>query len=230
MVNLPDYWLPRPVFELSDGVLHLFETIFHDIISSDRTIWVESELPVPKWVFLCWLSDHQHLVLHGSGNPNINLFEPRTPVDNSPDDFSKQTAVFAASDGISPIFYAIIDRVHIRLHMMTAALYFEQGDGKLTPMHYCFSVNHEALRQQPWREGIVYILPKDNFMQQEPYKLGQRNVVEPHWASLEALQPLAKMRVSSADFPFLDKVRGHDEAYIRSQAASDPYGYPWLED
>jgi hypothetical protein len=34
-------------------------------------------LPWQKWQFLCHLADHHAIALHGSGDPNIALFEPR---------------------------------------------------------------------------------------------------------------------------------------------------------
>lgn len=226
---LPDYWLPRPQFNLSHGVLNQLEDIYASQVAPATGNWIDVPLPVPKWIFLCWLSDEKNLLLHGSGDPNIGLFEPRTPIDNSPDDFSKQTAVFAASDGISPMFYAMIDRGRIHVHMMTGALYFRLNDGGLSRMHYFFSVNDIALEQHPWRQGIIYILPRDGFVQQEPYDLGQYPVFEPHWACLNPVRPLAKIGITTADFPFFAQIRAHDERYIREKARTDPYGYPWLE-
>jgi len=60
--------------------------------------------------------------------------------------------------------------------------------------------------------------------------LGGRKVHEPHWASLNPVQPLARLHVTTADFPFFEQIRGHDEAHIRAKVAADPYGYPWLDE
>lgn len=64
---------------------------------------------VPRWVFLGWLT-RQGWLLHGSNCATIDRFKPRTPNDLSPDAFSKRTAVFAASDGLWAMMYALIDR------------------------------------------------------------------------------------------------------------------------
>jgi hypothetical protein len=150
------------------------------------------------------------------------------PNDRSPDEFSKRTAVFAASDGVWPIFYAILDRSLPGLRFLNAALRFEPEPGRLTPMHYFFSVSEGALRSDPWREGVIYILPRQGFVQQPAYELNGRRVHEPHWASRNPVRPLAKIRVSPLDFPFLDRVRGHDNEEIARRSAEHPDGFPWL--
>ena len=227
-VAIPDYWLPRPHIELSHEVEAELETLYVQHIASGQGDWLSAPLPVPKWAFLCWLADEKGLLMHGSGNSDITTFEPRTPFDNSPDDFSKQTAVFAASDGIWAIFYAVIDRVNFRLRMLNGALQFKTAEG-WTRMHYFFSVTQEVLKKYPWREGVVYILPIEGFVRQPPYALGRHGrILEPHWASLKSVQPLAKLAVTPEDFPFLSQVRGHDNEEVMANAAREPYGFPWL--
>lgn len=54
-------------------------------------------------------------VLHGSGNPGIAEFVPRQPLDLT--DFGSRLAVFAATDGLWPMFYAILDRDSMPLSM-----------------------------------------------------------------------------------------------------------------
>ena len=224
---IPDYWLSRPSIELSDEVRLELNHLYAQHIENEQGNWLDT-LPVPKWAFLCWLADEKGLLMHGSGNPDVTMFEPRTPFDNSPDDFSKQTAVFAASDGIWAIFYAVIDRVNFRLRMLNGAMQFKTSEG-WTRMHYFFSVTGSVLERYPWRKGTVYILPVEGFTRQPPYELGKHGLIlEPHWASLESVQPLAKLAVAPEDFPFLAQVRGHDNEAVMANAARDPYGFPWL--
>ena len=159
-VALPDYWLSRPKFLLTREVKENLEHLFTQHIATGEGGMLTTLLPVPKWVFLCWLTDCKGLLLHGSGNPDITMFEPRKPNDSSPDDFSKREAVFAASDGIWPIFYAVIDRQNHRLRMLNGALQFALEPGRYSPMRYYFSVTASVLKQAPWREGVVYVLPR----------------------------------------------------------------------
>jgi hypothetical protein len=220
-----DLWLHCPDSidqgEVDAEMAHLWQLAR----SSSGLFYVES--PVPTWKFLCWLVERRNLLLHGTSDPGIGLFEPRRPKDGSVDEFSKQTAVFAASDGIWPIFYAVLDRSTPGVHILNAALRFE-SQGRLSPVHYFFSVAARALRDNPWTEGVVYVLPRQGFVQQPPYRMGGRTVHEPHWACPWPVQPLAKIRVLPLDFPFLDQVRGHDEARIAEQSAVDPDGFPWI--
>ncbi len=227
-MKISDYWLPRPRFELSDEDRLELETLYAEHIVNGQGDWLNLPLPVPKWVFLNWLADEKGLLMHGTGNPDIALFEPRTPIDNSPDDFSKQTAVFAAGDGIWAVFYAVIDRVNFRLRMLNGALQFEAAEG-WTRMHYFFSVTQEVLKRYPWREGVVYVLSSDGFVRQPPYMLGKHGrIYEPHYANLNPVRPLVKLQVTPEDFPLLTQVRGHDNDEVMAHAAREPYGFPWL--
>jgi len=227
----PNYWLPRPEVRWSGDVEEVLERLYKGAVVPGAGGWLEAPLPVPKWVFLCWLADAKGLLLHGSGNRDIAVFEPRQPNDDSPDDFSKQRAVFAAGDGIWPTFYAVLDRERYPLRMLNGALRFELPSGELSDMRYFFSVTGEVLRQQPWREGVVYILPREGFRQgPPPYGLGGWRVHEPHWANPEPVRPLAKLRVRPTDFPFLERVRGHDDVQVMARAKANPYGFPWLDE
>ena len=225
---LPPYWLSRPPFELTGELETTFEAIFIEKITPGKAQYIKS-LPAPKWVFLCWLTDTKNILLHGSGNTRISLFEPHSPNDDSPDDFSKQKAVFAAGDGIWPIFYAIMDRENYRFRMLNSTLQFEISPGRYSDMRYFFSITEGVLSQKPWRDGDIYILPKRSFARQPPYELADRRVLEPHFASPEPVKPLAKLSVCPDDFPFLGAIREHSEATVRTRAAQDPYGFPWLD-
>ena len=225
---IPDYWLPRPEFELSDEVRLELNHLYTAHIESGQGDWLSAPLPVPRWVLLNWLADEKGLLMHGSGDPDITLFEPRTPDDRSPDEFSKQTAVFAAGDGIWSIFYAIIDRHRYPLRMMNGVVQFKIS-GHYAPIRHFFSLTGTALKREPWREGAVYVLPRTGFERNVPFELGGRVSLEPQYANPEHVAPLAKVHVSPADFPFLRHIRGHDDEEVAMKAAEDPHGFPWLE-
>jgi hypothetical protein len=59
--------------------------------------------------------------------------------------------------------------------------------------------------------------------------LGGQRAHVPQWASLVAVTPLARIAVAPQDFPLLDQIRGHDDAYVLARARSDPDGFPWLD-
>ncbi len=227
----PAYWLPRPPSSWALEHESLFEKLHAQYVAPQQGDWADEPLPVPKWVFLCWLAEQKGYLLHGSDNADILEFEPRTPKDDSPDDFSKQTAVFATDDGIWPIFYAVVNRKQFKLRMLNGALQFATSSGEWSDVRYFFSLTESVLKQHPWHDGTVYILPRDGFKQgPPPYELRGHLVLEPHWANPKPVHPTAKLRVTPEDFPFLEQVRGHDDATVMASAAHDPYGYPWLDE
>ena len=99
-MSFPDYWLARPNVDLDEQDL---EPLYQVVLSAEGG-WLELPPKIPKWAFSTWLAEEKGLLLHGSGASDITTFEPRTPNDKSPDEFSKQTAVFAASDAIWALF------------------------------------------------------------------------------------------------------------------------------
>jgi hypothetical protein len=49
------------------------------------------------------------------------------------------------------------------------------------------------------------------------------------WASPVPVRPLAGIAVRPEDFPFLDRVNGHDPETVVAGATADPDGFPWRE-
>ena len=221
---IEDHWLPRPPLSLDPARLATFEAAYAQVLAAAGG---PVDPPAPTWAFLCWLADEKRVLLHGTADPGITRFEPRTPREYSDDAFSKQTAVFAAGDGIWALFYAIVHR-QPEMRFLNGALQFVDPAGELSDMHYFFSVTKSLLPARPWRDGSVYILPRDGFTQQEAYELAGRKVLEPQWAAPDAVKPLARLRVTPQDFPLLASVRGHDPLEVDRRAASDPDGFPWL--
>jgi hypothetical protein len=187
---------------------------------------IDYGLAAPKWQFLCHLADSHGVVLHGSGDPDIALFEPRQPDDSTV--FGNQKAVYAASDGLWPIYFAILDRQRYPMFLINSALRLLDDRGGRSEPFYFFSISAQALAQRPFRQGTIYILPREKFVQQpvESYR-GQR-VETAQWASLEPVRPLAKLAVGPEDFPLLDVLRGHDDEATMAQIKADPDGFPWV--
>jgi hypothetical protein len=222
---IPDYWLKRPQFELSAQDKERLEHLWHSLNFADIP-WIE-DVPVPKWVFLCWLTEEKEVLLHGSGNPDIRLFEPRAPNAKDDNDFSQQTAVFASSEGVWSIFYAILDRENFQPRFLNSAVRFKLPDG-WSDTRYFFSINDETFEQKPWREGVVYALPKEGFVLEPSNEVtGGFIVQDPHWASVNPVKPLAKLKVRPEDFPFMKQVRSHEHEVVQAKAKANPKGFPW---
>ncbi len=95
---LPDYWLQRPNIEIDPQIHSDFEQLFAMVKASETNTWIDYTFPAPKWYFLCYLADQMGVVMHGTGDPDIKVFEPRPS--NDLNEFGAQTAVYAAGDGL----------------------------------------------------------------------------------------------------------------------------------
>jgi hypothetical protein len=144
---------------------------------------------VVRWRFLCSLAARRRIAFHGTGDPRIERFEPREPVDFAP--FGRQRAVFATSDPIWAMFYAIVDRGRHRLTLNDGCLVLEDtGDA-----YYYFSVSRKALPRRPWRRGYLYFLPADTFVEQPAdVYAGIRRACH----SLRARSPSPRLRASAS--------------------------------
>jgi hypothetical protein len=145
------------------------------------------------------------------------------------DEFGNRTAVYAASDGIWAMFFAIVDRERYVRSLNNACFRVIREDGSRTEPYYFFSINGDALPHDPWRKGTIYLLPRDTFEQQPP-RLSRGHMAETQqWASLVAVKPIAKVAVGPEDFPFLSQIYPHDPAVVLERARNNPEGFPWLD-
>ncbi len=224
---LPDYWLPRPHTKFDETTRNAFDELFDMTLSLGGCPTIQFALPYSKWQFLCHLADHHDIALHGSGDLNIQLFEPRQS--NDLNEFGNQKAIYAASDGLWAMFFAIVDRDRVN-SITNACIRIEEQTGAVHGPLYVFSVSQSALPNQPWRTGMVYLLPRKTFTTQSPMAFGSSQVHIAQLASLVPVQPLAKLEVVPADFPFLSQIRGHDDSRLQEYATALQTGAPWPKD
>jgi len=223
-MKLPDYWLTRPSVNVDERTQIAFDELLNTTLSMGGCPTIEFSLPWPKWQFLCYLADHHGIALHGSGDPKIDQFEPRQS--NDLNEFGNQKAIYAASDGLWAMFFAIVDRERV-ISITNACVRLADEEGNLYGPYYVFSVSQSALASQPWRTGWVYLLPRSTFMTQPPIAFGPNEVHIAQLASLVPVQPLAKLTVTPDDFPFLAQIRGHDDKRLQEYATALQTGAPW---
>lgn len=226
-MRIPDYWLERPDIEIDDRIKIAFDDLLRTTLAPGGNPFIRYNLPAPRWQFLCHLADHHKLALHGSGNDQIALFEPRQS--NDLNDFGNQKAVYAASDGLWAMFFAIVDRDRVT-SITNACIRLEEDTGAVHGPLYIFSVSQSALASQPWRTGTVYLLPRETFTTQPPMAFGSSRVHFAQLASFVPVQPLAKLTVTPEDFPFLLQIRGHDDERLQEYATALQTGSPWPKD
>lgn len=222
---LPDYWLTRPAANSDASAIAAFDELLRAFMPGNGECpAIHYSLPWPKWQFLCHLADYHDIVLHGSGDPNIGLFEPRQS--NDLHDFGNQKAIYAASDGLWPMFFAVVDRARVP-SIVNACVRISDEAGTLHGPYYVFSVSQSALPNQPWRTGTVYILPRSTFVAQQPAVAGSRKFHIAQLASFVPVVPLAKIEVAPGDFPLLTQIRGHDDSRLQEYANAMQTSGPW---
>jgi hypothetical protein len=225
MRNVFDYLECRPPMPSDAATLEAFDDAFDRAVSGEGTI--DYQLAAPRWQFICHIADTRPVVLHGSGNPGIARFEPRQPEDTT--EFGNRNAVYAASDGLWPMYFAILDRDRYAMSLINSAVRPLGPDGKQGEPRYFFSICQKALAEAPWRRGMLYFLPRATFEQQPAVELNGDRAVIQQWASAEPVTPMARIPVGPEDFPLLDRIRGHDRETTFARARAEPDGFPWID-
>jgi hypothetical protein len=221
--EMPAYWSTRPGPAPDAATRAAFDRVLAEALRAGGEI--DYRLDAPRWQFLCHVADRGDLVLHGSGHPGIECFEPRQSNDVA--EFGNRAAVYAAADGIWPMFFAILDRPRHRMSLTNSCMRVERPDGTLSEPYYFFSVNAEVLAEDQFSPGTVYLLPATGFQREAPYDEGGRRVHTAQAASLEPVRPVARIAVERADFPL--PIRGHHYPTQAARIEADPHGFPWLD-
>jgi hypothetical protein len=94
-------------------------------------------------------------------------------------------------------------------------------------VYYYFSVSQEALPRRPWRIGYLYLLPPDTFVEQPGGLYAGHQARVPQLASPAAVTPLARLRVAPRSFPFLGRIRGHDDERLGEYARAVMAAEAW---
>lgn len=159
---------------------------------------------ISKYRFLLYLSQHHNYLFHGSNHPAIDEFEPReqTLFNNK-----LTKAVFASSEPMWSIFYAVFDRSKLVGSFRNGCLVYKNRK------YHFYSLNQSTKNNDPWTEGVIYLLPRDSFVQPD-----HRKLYFDEWISHDHVKPLGKIEVSASDFIFKNKVATHEasEGIIKS--------------
>ena len=224
-MNEPKWLLPRPAFEMTGEKQRAFEEVWR---SKSEGGLIDYALPYPKWQFLTYLCETKELVLHGSQNREIGMVEPRQANDTRA--YSNQRAIYASTDGIWVIYFAILDRrKYPEMSLFNSCLRAQISAGQFSDPLYFFSITYSALVQKPWCEGMIYILPREFFEREAATQMQGVEIVFPHWISAVPAAAAAKLLVGPEDFPYLAQIHGHNNEKLEQLAKSDPNGFPWPE-
>lgn len=155
---------------------------------------------VPIHDLLQYISSTRQIVFHGSSRP-FDVLTPMSANDASKD-FGNRVAVYASSDPVIAMFYAIQNRLNIR-GIVIAELSRQRRSGIRT---YKFAMPSQALKTRPWTQGYVYLLANDGFVQGRD----DLNNALDEWCCFAPVEPVARVVIEPADFPFLSAVQQSD--------------------
>jgi hypothetical protein len=158
----PTRYLVAPDVDFDRVRIQAFEGIWETIDAHSASSIINYACPFPKFEFLTYLVRRKGVLLHGSNDPGITRFEPRQRTDFRG---RVRESVFATDDGIWPIYFAIVDRDRVKI--LRNACFQVADEQGVTRTHYLFAVPARQLHQHPWREGTVYILPRETFVQDQ---------------------------------------------------------------
>ena len=131
----------------------------------------------PKSRFLQYIALTGDYLFHGSNSKNIKIFEPRKQTLFNGE---LTTAVFATSDPIWPIFYAVLNRKRVIGNFRNGCLVYNDR------RYHFYSLSESTMMADPWVEGAIYILPRDKF-----YRPVKGRVHPDEWICHDQVEPIS---------------------------------------
>lgn len=161
-----------------------------------------ADSPLPCVEFLRWLAERRPVLFHGSGRDDLDVLEPiRLSRDTT--EFGDQQAVFATSDPVWAIYFAVLRR-HKPFGTRNGSLGI--ADEQVYPRWYHFSIRRPLDTATRFGPGSLYVLPRAPFIAEPAYR-GVFDTAQ--WVSPSPVRPLVRIDVTPNDFPFLDSVVSH---------------------
>ena len=198
-----------PDLDLTNEKQTSFQRLLDDALAHPTGNWIDYRLPYPKHEFIRFVMEKDVFIFHGSNNREIEVFEPvRTSVEMyDKTGRGNQQAVYGTHDALWSMFFSVVHRKQLKGTIRNGVMYFHNKQGKQLAV-YNFSVSADQLPEKPWTEGALYFLPRDTFERQwlTPESLSNE------WTSPTAVKPIAKISIRPEDFPFLDRIGGHDDS------------------
>ena len=172
--------------------------------------FINYNLPYPKIDFLNYLCDHGGslvsggIVAHGSNQGDHSLLEP---VRKSQDvtEFGNRQQIFATPDAIYATWFAILDKDSYR-STKNACMRVGPQDKNWVKLYYYY-LRREDAAVLPYKMGYIYLCRALDFPSRRRDKLYTALGLEvEEYGSAQPVNPLARITVEPAVFPYLDKV------------------------
>jgi hypothetical protein len=212
LANIPPIYHRLPPLELTPAKTAAFEHLAAAIEGGTGGI-IEYDLPYPKTEFVRYLQTHHKVLFHGSNNRSIARFEPirKSWEVSDASGHGNQAAIYATNNGVWAMFFAVIHREKLQGSINNGMLDFYDRAGNLEELYF-FTMDVRNANNNPWTDGMLYILPGETFSQ----TFLPNGMPLPEWVSHVPVTPLAKLAVAPDDFPFL-AVAGYHESGIADE-------------
>ncbi|MCY9531692.1 MULTISPECIES: hypothetical protein [Paenibacillus] len=173
-----------------------YKRAYQEALDGDGIVRLAPSLSKER--FVRYIVTAENVLVHGSNHQEINeLLTKQQTLYNG----IMTEAVFATSDGIWAMFYAVLDRAKLKINFRNGCVISLRNK-----RFYFFSLTRETFEDTnyPWRSGTIYLLSKDTFNGPE-----QKVAAFDEWTSCTSVKPLARIHVEPSDFIFLDHVATH---------------------
>lgn len=194
----------RKVTAVDGDRKQMFDELLEKALSGDSHVPIAYDLPYPKHEFLNYICDWRGFVVHGSPLHDLEVLQPiRKSGDNN--EFGNRQQIFASPDAIWAMWFAILDKGKLNLTRNGSV---RVGRGHRRVKYYHFELPKNNKENNPFTEGMIYITCTEDFPDKRPFPLlDWFDAQIEEWGSTQPVSPLARIRVSPRDFPYLDKVQ-----------------------
>ena len=194
----------RKVTQVDETRKQIFDMLLDSVLIGNPRVPISYNLAYPKAEFLNYICDWRGFVVHGSPLHDLTMLQPiRKSSDKS--EFGNRQQIFASPDAIWGMWFAILDKAKISLTRNGSV---RVGRGNHRVKYYHFELPKENKEDRPFAEGMLYITRARDFPDKHPYPiLDWFDAEVEEWGSTQPVSPLAKIRISPRDFPYLDKVQ-----------------------
>jgi len=181
-----------------------FDILLDTALAGNTRKPIHYNLSYPKAEFLNYICDWRRFVMHGSPSHDLEILQPiRMGRDNN--EFGNRQQIFCSPDAIWAMWFAILDKSK---YNQTRNGSVRVGSGRGRVKYYHFELPLINAESRPFTEGMLYIARAQDFPDKRPYPvLDWFDGEIEEWGSTQPVTPLAKIRVSPRDFPYLDQVQ-----------------------
>lgn len=203
--------LVAPPLDLDEDELTGCERIWAFVDHPSRHLDLDLS-PLAPHRFVQWVTANELAIFHGSNRSQIEELTPtrRSMELSDPSGRGNRAAVYGTHDGLWAMFFAVIDRQRLRGSIRSGVDTHWSATGDRLDLYH-FSVPDDQLSDRPFTSGTLYLLPRDRFVRLPYYPGGP---LSQEWACEGPVRPLCRIEVGPDDFPFLDRLGGHDDGDV----------------